>query len=105
MTPPIPGHPHPGKGQYRRAWTRCSHGHPSLEPDPRDPRGILRRCTTCARLRAQAAADAVNHAATLLSLRRVDYWTVSSLVDRQLILPGSADRRNVYGIDTTSVHR
>ena len=32
-------------------------------------------------------------------------WTVSSLVDRQLILPGSADRRNGYGIDTTSVHR
>ena len=32
-------------------------------------------------------------------------WTVSSLVDRQLILPGSADRRNDYGIDTTSVHR
>src|SRR5664279_2449367 len=36
--------------------------------------------------------------------RRPD-WTVSSLVDRQLILPGSADRRNGYGIDTTSVHR
>ena len=32
-------------------------------------------------------------------------WTVSSLVDRRLILPGSADRRNGYGIDTTSVHR
>ena len=32
-------------------------------------------------------------------------WTVSSLVDRQLNLPGSADRRNGYGIDTTSVHR
>ena len=32
-------------------------------------------------------------------------WTVSSFVDRQLILPGSADRRNGYGIDTTSVHR
>jgi hypothetical protein len=27
------------------------------------------------------------------------------LVDRQLNLPGSADRRNGYGIDTTSVHR
>jgi hypothetical protein len=32
-------------------------------------------------------------------------WTVSSLVDRQLNLPGSADRRNGYGIDTSSVHR
>ncbi len=32
-------------------------------------------------------------------------WTVSGLVDRQLNLPGSADRRNGYGIDTSSVHR
>lgn len=76
MTKPIPGHPHPGKGQYRRAWTTCSHGHPTLEPDPRDPRGILRRCNVCARLRAEAAAEAVRHAAALLSLRRVDYIRV-----------------------------
>ena len=73
MTPPIPNHPHPGKGQYRAAWTRCSHGHPNLVPDPRDPTGHLRYCPTCARARAQAAADAVNYAAALLSLRRCDY--------------------------------
>ena len=73
MTKPIPGHPHPGKGGYRRAWTRCVNGHPTLTPDPRDPRGILRRCNQCARDRAQAAAKAVRYAAALLSLRRCDY--------------------------------
>jgi hypothetical protein len=40
-----------------------------------------------------------------LSAFEMAEWTVSSLVDRQLILPGSADRRNGYGIDASSVHR
>jgi hypothetical protein len=52
--------------------------------------------------RQQAVLDRF---AGFLTGRGVDTWTVSSLVDRQLILPGSADRRNGYGIDTTSVHR
>jgi hypothetical protein len=90
-SPPSPGSPcQPSNSRPGRAAPHLPRpaGHPHTPPPH------LRR-----RIPQRASHSTISARSTRVT------WTVSSLVDRQLILPGSAERRNGYGIDTTSVHR
>jgi len=83
---------------------RCGSGWPVGPPDLR-PEPVMTVARTVADVLAEHVTFEVECIDRMFLNVYVPQWTVSGLVDRQLNLPGSADRRNGYGIDTSSVHR